>query len=407
MTGLVNGNSEQLQIMNAAAAILREDDRVVAVLVGGSIGAGNSDRWSDIDFRVVVEDDSFDPYLDDEEETLKTISPILGLDVRRMFDGDSFRLVVFEGVLRADFLVTKRSNAIGRPGERVKILFDRDGTASEIERLPIPPPIPPDAALARVGADVATTKDYCERAMEIGSPLGVFEAQVRLFRAWERMQLFLIDPAIGGRPAPKAHADIIGAIDMDGLFAAVIHLKEPSQQGLTDAYLAATALVDPAMDECERRFGISRPSSAGENVTPPGLMNGPMRGSLPALFSILLHAPVEAAYINRGLFPGFMMGSQLILRATVDLMFAAAHDRFDHGPDWPEMEIAENDKATIDGALVQYAAGTRESLIAGNTDAFDAFGRVGRDAANRHGVDYPERLEAAVFNYLKREGARN
>ena len=271
--------------------------------------------------------------------------------------------------------------------------------------MPIPPPIPPEAAFARVGADVDDAKDYCERAIEIGSALGVFEAQVRLFRAWERMQLFLIDPAIGGRPAPKAHADVIGAIDMDGLFAAVTHLKDPSQQGLTDAYLAATALVDPAIQECERRFGISRPSRAGEAVTPPGLMNGPMRASLRAFFSILLHAPVDAAYINRGLIPGFMMGSQLIVRATVDLMFAAAHDRLDHSPDWPELELAENEKATINGALQEYGAGTRMGLIAGNTVAFDAFGRVGRDAADRHGVDYPERLEAAVFNYLKREGA--
>lgn len=48
--------------MNAIELDLASDDQVLAVYYGGSIGNQNMDTYSDIDLRVVVEDEAFEQH---------------------------------------------------------------------------------------------------------------------------------------------------------------------------------------------------------------------------------------------------------------------------------------------------------------------------------------------------------
>jgi nucleotidyltransferase-like protein len=56
-------------------AVLGSDDRVLSVDVGGSVGAGTADEWSDLDLQVVVREDAFDDFLNDWPTWLAEITP--------------------------------------------------------------------------------------------------------------------------------------------------------------------------------------------------------------------------------------------------------------------------------------------------------------------------------------------
>jgi hypothetical protein len=56
-------------------AVLGADDRVISVVLSGSVGAGTADRWSDLDLQVVVEADTYDAFLRDRAMWLGEITP--------------------------------------------------------------------------------------------------------------------------------------------------------------------------------------------------------------------------------------------------------------------------------------------------------------------------------------------
>lgn len=58
-----------------AVGVLTADDRVLSVDVGGSIGAGTADRWSDLDLEVVVVADHHDAFLAEWPTWLAEITP--------------------------------------------------------------------------------------------------------------------------------------------------------------------------------------------------------------------------------------------------------------------------------------------------------------------------------------------
>jgi hypothetical protein len=62
-------------IYERATAVLGGDDRVAALEIGGSVGAGTADRWSDLDLQIVAEPDTFDELLAEWPQWLDAITP--------------------------------------------------------------------------------------------------------------------------------------------------------------------------------------------------------------------------------------------------------------------------------------------------------------------------------------------
>lgn len=58
-----------------SVAVLSADPRVVSVGIGGSVGAGTADRYSDLDLEVVATADGFDSLVDDWPTWLGAITP--------------------------------------------------------------------------------------------------------------------------------------------------------------------------------------------------------------------------------------------------------------------------------------------------------------------------------------------
>jgi hypothetical protein len=58
-----------------AVAVLEADERVDSVSIGGSVGDGTADAWSDLDLHVVARADTFDGFLADWRLWLADITP--------------------------------------------------------------------------------------------------------------------------------------------------------------------------------------------------------------------------------------------------------------------------------------------------------------------------------------------
>ena len=63
------------QLHDRAVEVLGADARVLSVRVGGSVGAGTADRWSDLDLEVVVRAEDHEAFLADRPAWLGAIAP--------------------------------------------------------------------------------------------------------------------------------------------------------------------------------------------------------------------------------------------------------------------------------------------------------------------------------------------
>jgi hypothetical protein len=62
-------------LLERANEVLNGDHRVRSVTVGGSVGAGTADQWSDLDLAIVTEPDHHDEFISDWPNWLERITP--------------------------------------------------------------------------------------------------------------------------------------------------------------------------------------------------------------------------------------------------------------------------------------------------------------------------------------------
>ena len=75
MGGFEVVDDRYLALYERAVAVLRDDERVVSVEAGGSIGNGTADRWSDLDLEVVAHREHHAALVDDWSTWLAAITP--------------------------------------------------------------------------------------------------------------------------------------------------------------------------------------------------------------------------------------------------------------------------------------------------------------------------------------------
>ena len=121
------------ELLERAVACLREDARVVGLVVGGSIAQGAADSYSDVDLYVVVRDQMFDEVIAERDAIVERVgSPLFAFDVDPAPGGSTDRIVVYEGPegfpIKFDFMYLKESD-LG-PAQRwsgCPVLEDTDG----------------------------------------------------------------------------------------------------------------------------------------------------------------------------------------------------------------------------------------------------------------------------------------
>jgi hypothetical protein len=75
MGGMETIDDRFTPLLARARTVLADDPRVLTVAVGGSVGAGTADRWSDLDLQIVADESGYDSFLADWPAWLPEITP--------------------------------------------------------------------------------------------------------------------------------------------------------------------------------------------------------------------------------------------------------------------------------------------------------------------------------------------
>ncbi|MCY3802218.1 MAG: hypothetical protein OXG46_11650 [Chloroflexi bacterium] len=395
----------QWSLIENATSVVESDQRVLCAWLGGSFGEATADRWSDVDFRLVIGDGDFQDFVDADLGLLERISPVVGARARRTAGGETLRVVLFEGAARADFLYITESGATSRPGERSHLLLDRAGIHPTIARLPAERPASRNEILRRLENDIPAALARHRNAIAVGSLIAAFEEHVVLLGCVESLFALLRDPAKAGRLGNKHKGSALTVDDQDRLLATLTPWSDPVAACSSQALDPLLSLLGELAERCDWLEQSHTFLPASHEPTAPGLFAPPIWTSIPAILKMLVHAPVHATYFNRGHWQGVLTGDRIALRAIVNLSYASENDDLEGPTEFPELHLTGESSKSLVECLTPLGECTPRALLESQSRMFEVFAAVGRAAARRHSHAYPFHLESEVFDYLEREGA--
>ena len=102
---------EHRRLLERAIARFREDARVAGLVVGGSLAHGAADPYSDLDLYVIARDEAHDELFAERDAAAEAVgSPLFGFVVDPLPGGSIDHIVVYEGLVKFDFMYLKESD---------------------------------------------------------------------------------------------------------------------------------------------------------------------------------------------------------------------------------------------------------------------------------------------------------
>jgi hypothetical protein len=390
-----------LQLVESAHSVLSRDPRVLALWAGGSLAAGTADRWSDVDLRLAVSDADRTAFIAEIEHTLQAIHPVLGWHMRSM-RGNDLVVVTFKGPLRADFVVTAPTDLKRHRYEPVAPLFDPRGLGARLQQVPYRPRCrTPRELLKREAMQVPAEVGRMQRAIEQSSIVAATQAQANLLESAQRLLLLLRDPRAAGLLGPKHAADALTAADIEPLLAPLAAWSDSWPDPAADAIEPTLDVVRPLAAQTKDRYGIAVPLQP----TPPDPDPDPRPAAqvVETGCLLLVHAMVGATYDNRGMYTGLLWGYAGAARFAAELAYVAAHGDALVPADAPD-HLPPEDAAAMTRALRPLRRGGVLGVRRTATLVAAAYSRFLERACARLDLEYPERLDREVSDYLRREG---
>lgn len=118
-------NLQISEFIDAVTAGLADDTRVRGLFLGGSLGRGTADEWSDIDFIITTASADQLAVATAWRALLESIAPIVFWN---QMDGERLVLnAITADWLRCDVAIQPAQTLLSRAKDRVKPLLDRDG----------------------------------------------------------------------------------------------------------------------------------------------------------------------------------------------------------------------------------------------------------------------------------------
>jgi len=119
-------------LLGRAVARLREDERVVALVLGGSLARGAADPYSDVDLYVVVRDAAFDAALAERDAIAGAVgSTLFAFDVDPVPGGSTDRIVLYGGPdgepIKFDFMYLQESDLEPAPKWAGRAVLEDEG----------------------------------------------------------------------------------------------------------------------------------------------------------------------------------------------------------------------------------------------------------------------------------------
>jgi predicted nucleotidyltransferase len=106
----LNRLPEHRKLLKRAVARFREDERVVGLVLSGSLARGAADFYSDVDLYIVVQDWAFDEIFAERDAIVEAVgSPLFGFVVDPMPGGSTDHVVTYEGPVKFDFMYLEES----------------------------------------------------------------------------------------------------------------------------------------------------------------------------------------------------------------------------------------------------------------------------------------------------------
>lgn len=119
-------------LLDRIVHVLRDDPRVVAAWLTGSLAWGTADHWSDLDLHVAVADEHYSVFVAQRRHLFERIGPLaLAQEIKVNTEAPAhFTLLVYQGGLEVDCSLWSLSLA-HRPAVS-RLLFDRAGVPVDI-----------------------------------------------------------------------------------------------------------------------------------------------------------------------------------------------------------------------------------------------------------------------------------
>ena len=123
---MTNEDERQQAVITRAQTMLPDDERILGVYLIGSYGAGEADRFSDVDVHLVVTDESLGWFEENWADGLRTIAgpTVLADRIPGLIGG----LAITPDWLHVDLVIHPRASFDRCQYDGVRVLFDRDGT---------------------------------------------------------------------------------------------------------------------------------------------------------------------------------------------------------------------------------------------------------------------------------------
>jgi hypothetical protein len=242
--------------LEAACRAAMEDPDVVGMALGGSFAEGSPDEYSDLDLKIVVEDEAFDRALGRREELAEACGHVVAAFTGGHVGEERLLITLYDDLLHVDFLVVGLSGlAEQNHGRPVHVLWERNGRLSKI--LPGEPSHDPASDLEWMEARIWTWVWYTHSKILRGELYEAIDA-LNVVRGWVLFRLTALragEPSRGARFAEERIGDraeefartVAGPLDREALLEAL--------RATVRLYLE---MADPLLE----RHGIERASEA-------------------------------------------------------------------------------------------------------------------------------------------------
>ena len=241
--------SRHAALLEQALQALRQDNRVLAVLLGGSLASGDADEESDIDLSVVVDDAVADAFNDDrdwlermEAPVIASLGPVPNLVTSLMRDG-----------LRLDVTVERRTAFQTRPRRAVIALHDPLGLLAGVEVV-VPRYEPTPEWLRR------NVEDFLRFLDQLSVVVLREEWIAGVDNAWYLISQ-LVDLYAHDNRAPRTSPRRMNARLTAGQRSAIESLPaiQATERAIVDVHVSVARLFIPVAEEMYRELGLAWP----------------------------------------------------------------------------------------------------------------------------------------------------
>ena len=121
-------------LLERAVNYFRDDDRIVGMILGGSLAHGAADLYSDVDLYIVARDESFEALFDERDDAARSIgSPLFSFAVDPVPGGSRDYIVTCPGPVKLDLMYYRESEVgLDQKWAGRRVLVDDSGSLETI-----------------------------------------------------------------------------------------------------------------------------------------------------------------------------------------------------------------------------------------------------------------------------------